>query len=450
MYPYLSQTPENVKEMLDKIGVKSEEDLFDCIPESVRFKGELNLPKHKSELEVRKIMTELADMNCSTNKKVCFLGAGAYDHYIPSVIGAIASRSEFYTSYTPYQPEVSQGTLQMIFEFQTMMSNLVGLPITNASLYDNSNGVVESALMCCNTTRKKQVIVSKALSPSARMVLDTYTHSHNIEVVEIDIKDGATDLDDLKNKLSDDAACVIMQNPNFFGVIEDMKAACDLTHEYKKTYFIADVDTNSLGILQRPGDYGADIVVGEAQAFGIPLSYGGPYLGFISSTDKFMRKLPGRIAGQTVDRNGKRSWVLTLTAREQHIRRDKATSNICSNQGLNVLCATIYMALMGKKGLREVSEQCAKKAHYLQKELCKSGKFKLLYNKPFYKEFVITSDICVDKINEALKANGFMDAFKLSWFYGDEYKNTFMLAVTEKRTKEEMDKLVKVLEGVEC
>lgn len=436
--------------MLDKIGVKSEEDLFDCIPESVRFKGELNLPKHKSELEVRKIMTELADMNCSTNKKVCFLGAGAYDHYIPSVIGAIASRSEFYTSYTPYQPEVSQGTLQMIFEFQTMMSNLVGLPITNASLYDNSNGVVESALMCCNTTRKKQVIVSKALSPSARMVLDTYTHSHNIEVVEVDIKDGATDLDDLKNKLSDDAACVIMQNPNFFGVIEDMKAACDLTHEYKKTYFIADVDTNSLGILQRPGDYGADIVVGEAQAFGIPLSYGGPYLGFISSTDKFMRKLPGRIAGQTVDRNGKRSWVLTLTAREQHIRRDKATSNICSNQGLNVLCATIYMALMGKKGLREVSEQCAKKAHYLQKELCKSGKFKLLYNKPFYKEFVITSDICVDKINEALKANGFMDAFKLSWFYGDEYKNTFMLAVTEKRTKEEMDKLVKVLEGVEC
>ncbi len=436
--------------MLDKIGVKSEEDLFDCIPESVRFKGELNLPKHKSELEVRKIMTELADMNCSTNKKVCFLGAGAYDHYIPSVIGAIASRSEFYTSYTPYQPEVSQGTLQMIFEFQTMMSNLVGLPITNASLYDNSNGVVESALMCCNTTRKKQVIVSKALSPSARMVLDTYTHSHNIEVVEVDIKDGATDLDDLKNKLSDDAACVIMQNPNFFGVIEDMKAACDLTHEYKKTYFIADVDTNSLGILQRPGDYGADIVVGEAQAFGIPLSYGGPYLGFISSTDKFMRKLPGRIAGQTVDRNGKRSWVLTLTAREQHIRRDKATSNICSNQGLNVLCATIYMALMGKKGLREVSEQCAKKAHYLQKELCKSGKFKLLYNKPFYKEFVITSDICVDKINEALRANGFMDAFKLSWFYGDEYKNTFMLAVTEKRTKEEMDKLVKVLEGVEC
>lgn len=450
MYPYLSQTPENIKEMLDKIGVKSEEDLFDCIPESVRFKGELNLPKHKSELEVRKIMTELADMNCSTNKKVCFLGAGAYDHYIPSVIGAIASRSEFYTSYTPYQPEVSQGTLQMIFEFQTMMSNLVGLPITNASLYDNSNGVVESALMCCNTTRKKQVIVSKALSPSARMVLDTYTHSHNIEVVEVDIKDGATDLDDLKNKLSDDAACVIMQNPNFFGVIEDMKTACDLTHEYKKTYFIADVDTNSLGILQRPGDYGADIVVGEAQAFGIPLSYGGPYLGFISSTDKFMRKLPGRIAGQTVDRNGKRSWVLTLTAREQHIRRDKATSNICSNQGLNVLCATIYMALMGKKGLREVSEQCAKKAHYLQKELCKSGKFKLLYNKPFYKEFVITSDICVDKINEALRANGFMDAFKLSWFYGDEYKNTFMLAVTEKRTKEEMDKLVKVLEGVEC
>lgn len=436
--------------MLDKIGVKSEEDLFDCIPESVRFKGELNLPKHKSELEVRKIMGELADMNCSTNKKVCFLGAGAYDHYIPSVIGAIASRSEFYTSYTPYQPEVSQGTLQMIFEFQTMMSNLVGLPITNASLYDNSNGVVESALMCCNTTRKKQVIVSKALSPSARMVLDTYTHSHNIEVVEVEIKDGATDLDDLKNKLTDDAACVIMQNPNFFGVIEDMKTACDLTHELKKTYFIADVDTNSLGILQRPGDYGADIVVGEAQAFGIPLSYGGPYLGFISSTDKFMRKLPGRIAGQTVDKDGKRSWVLTLTAREQHIRRDKATSNICSNQGLNVLCATIYMALMGKKGLREVSEQCAKKAHYLQKELCKSGKFKLLYNKPFYKEFVITSDICVDKINDALKANGFMDAFKLSWFYGDEYKNTFMLAVTEKRTKEEMDKLVEVLEGVEC
>lgn len=450
MYPYLSQTPENIKEMLDKIGVKSEEDLFDCIPESVRFKGELNLPKHKSELEVRKIMNNLADMNCSTDKKVCFLGAGAYDHYIPSVIGAIASRSEFYTSYTPYQPEVSQGTLQMIFEFQTMMSNLVGLPITNASLYDNSNGVVESALMCCNTTRKKQVIVSKALSPSARMVLDTYTHSHNIEVVEVEIKDGATDLDDLKNKLTDDAACVIMQNPNFFGVIEDMKTACDLTHELKKTYFIADVDTNSLGILQRPGDYGADIVVGEAQPFGIPLSYGGPYLGFISSTDKFMRKLPGRIAGQTVDKDGKRSWVLTLTAREQHIRRDKATSNICSNQGLNVLCATIYMALMGKKGLREVSEQCAIKAHYLQKELCKSGKFKLLYNKPFYKEFVITSDICVDKINDALKANGFMDAFKLSWFYGDEYKNTFMLAVTEKRTKEEMDKLVKVLEGVEC
>lgn len=450
MYPYLSQTPENIKEMLDKIGVKSEEDLFDCIPESVRFKGELNLPKAKSEMEVRRIMTKLADMNCSTDKKVCFLGAGSYDHYIPSVIGAIASRSEYYTSYTPYQPEVSQGTLQMIFEFQTMISNLVGLPITNASLYDNSNGVVESALMCCNTTRKKQVIVSKALSPSARRVLDTYTHSHSIEVVEVEIKDGATDLDDLKSKLTDDAACVIMQSPNFFGVIEDMKAACDLTHEFKKTYFIADVDTNSLGILERPGDYGADIVVGEAQPFGIPLSFGGPYLGFISSTDKFMRKLPGRIAGQTVDKNGKRSWVLTLTAREQHIRRDKATSNICSNQGLNVLCATIYMSLMGKKGLREVSEQCAKKAHYLQKEICKSGKYKLLFDKPFYKEFVLTSEVCPDKINEALCKNGFMGVFKLSKFYGDEYKNAIMLAVTEKRTKEEMDKLVEVLEGVEC
>lgn len=449
MYPYLSQTEGDIKAMLEKIGVDNIDELFQCIPQDVRLKRELDLPRAKSELEVRKIMYDLAAINCSSDKKVCFLGAGIYDHYIPSIIPHLASRSEFYTSYTPYQPEVSQGTLQYIFEFQTMISDLTGMDITNASLYDNSNGVVEAALMCVNVSRKKKVIVSKALSPSAREVLKTYTHAHDIEVVEIDCKDGQTDLEELKAAVDDETACVIMANPNFFGVIENMKEAAEITHSSKKAAFIADIDINSLGILAKPGEYGADIVVGEAQAFGIPMSFGGPYLGFISSTEKYMRKLPGRIVGQTVDRNNKRSFVLTLTAREQHIRRDKATSNICSNQGLNVLCATMYMALMGKKGVAEVSRQCALKAHYLKDEIVKNTEFKLLFDKPFYKEFVLTSPVKAEELTEILLRNGIMGGFSIEKYY-KEYENAVMFAVTEKRTKEEMDRLVKVLEGIRC
>ena len=447
MFPYIPHTPEDEKIMMDSIGINSVDELFADIPKDVAFNKDLDLPLAMSELEVTNRLNELANKNCSISDNVCFLGAGAYDHYIPTIIDHIISRSEFYTSYTPYQPEISQGTLQYLFEYQTLMSELTGLPIANASLYDGGTAIAEASLMACSVAKKNKIVVSETVNPQAREILKTYAHIQDIELVEVAMKDGITDMEDLENKMDDEVGAVIIQSPNFFGIVEDIKASADLVHKSKKAAIIASVDPISLGILKRPGDLGIDIVVGEAQALGIPLSFGGPYLGFIATTEKYLRKLPGRIVGETTDLDGKRSFVLTLTAREQHIRREKATSNICSNQGLNTLAATVYMVTLGKEGLREVAMQSTKKAHYALEKLEQSGKYKRVFDKPFFKEFAVSSDIDADKIIKDLKSENIIGGYHLGIDY-PELKNSILYAVTEKRTKDEIDKLSSVLEGM--
>ena len=447
MYPYIPTTREDEQEMLKSIGLNSPEDLFSDIPKDLQLNRELNLPKSKSELEVSSYLTALANKNCSISELTCFLGAGAYDHYIPSIINHIISRSEFYTSYTPYQPEISQGTLQYIFEFQTLICNLTGMDVANASLYDGGTAVAEAALMAAASARKDEIIISKTVRPESIQILKTYAHVQGLKVIEVDMKDGVTDLEELENKVNDNTAAVIVQSPNFFGIIEDLKATGEIAHKAKKASFIASVDPISLAILKKPAELGVDVVVGEAQGMGIPVSFGGPYLGFIAAKADYMRKLPGRIVGQTEDKNGKRSFVLTLTAREQHIRREKATSNICSNQGLNVLAATVYMVTMGKEGLKEVALQSTKKAHYAFEKLTESGKYKPLFNKPFFKEFAITSDIDANKINEELIKEKIVGGYHLGKDY-PQFNNAVLYAVTEKRTKEEIDRLSSVLEGI--
>ncbi|NLM06678.1 MAG: aminomethyl-transferring glycine dehydrogenase subunit GcvPA [Tissierellia bacterium] len=448
MYPYIPITEAEEQEMLKAIGLKSTEELFDYIPEELRLKKDLNLPLAKSEMEVMDYLRKLSCMNTSVNDATCFLGAGAYDHYIPSVVDHLLSRSEFYTSYTPYQPEISQGTLQNIFEFQTLIARLTGMDFANASLYDGGTAVAEAAILSVNTSGKNKILISKSARPDSRKVLETYAHFLKIDVEEVEIKDGLTDLDDLKSKMSDDVAGVILQSPNFFGLIEDVKTATEIAHTGKKTTMVLSTDPFTLGVLKKPSAYDVDVVIGEAQGLGIPLQFGGPYLGIIAAKKSYMRKVPGRLVGETIDRNGKRSFVLTLAAREQHIRRDKATSNICSNQGLNTLAANIYMSLMGKKGMKEVATQAAEKAHYAYDVLTKSGKFKPLFpDKPFFMEFALTSDIAPAKINEALLKEDIIGGYDLGKDY-PEYKNAIMFAVTEKRTKEEIDKLSSVLEGI--
>lgn len=445
MYPYFSLTEKDIKQMLESLGLNSIEELFSDVPEDLKLKRPLNIPNSKSEFEIAKYLTELSKMNASSYDYPTFLGAGAYDHYIPSLIGQMVSRGEFLTSYTPYQPEISQGTLQYIFEFQTMIANLTGMEYANASLYDQGTALAEAAIMTAHHAKKKKVLVSKTIAPWSREVLKTYTHAQHLELEEIEISDGVTCIEDLKNKLTDEVGAVLVQSPNFFGNIEDLTKLSEVVHSKKKCYFVSSVDPSSLATLKKPSDAGVDVVVGEAQTLGIPLSFGGPYLGFMAVNKDFLRKIPGRIVGQTVDKDGKRCWVLTLSAREQHIKRDKATSNICSNQGINTLMATIYMSLLGKEGLKELSKQCIKKAHYAYEKLLSTNKFEKVFNAPFYKEFAIKCKKPICDLNKKLFENGIIGGFDLGKYY-PEFENVMLVAVTEKRTKEEIDKLCKVLE----
>lgn len=445
MYPYISLTDQDVKDMLENLGMSSLEELYSDVPKEFMLKNELNIPKSKSELEVNRYLTELSRKNASSNDYPTFLGAGAYDHYIPAVIPQLANRGEFLTSYTPYQPEISQGNLQYIFEFQTMIANLTGMDYSNASLYDQGTGLAEAALMTVHSAKKKKILVSEAIAPWSREVLKTYLHAQGLEMETIKIENGITSLNDLKSKLTDEIGSILVQSPNFFGNIEDLTKVAEIAHSIKKCYAVASVDPSSLGTLKRPGDCGIDVVVGEAQSLGIPLSYGGPYLGYMAINKEFLRKMPGRIVGQTVDKDGKRCWVLTLSAREQHIKREKATSNICSNQGVNTLMATMYMELLGKSGIREASKQCIKKSHYAFEKLLATGKFEKVFDAPFYKEFAIKCKKPICELNKALFENGIIGGFDLGKYY-PEYENVMLIAVTEKRTKEEIDKLCKVLE----
>lgn len=447
MQSYLPHTKEDIESMLTTIGVDRLEDLFIDIPESIRLDKRLDLNGPMSELEVSKTIKELAGRNLGVEDLVCFLGAGAYDHYIPSIIHHLTSRSEFYTAYTPYQPEISQGTLQVIFEYQSMICELTGMDVSNASLYDGATATAEGAFMACASTRRHKIAVSKTVNPNVRKVLKTYLAYKEIDLIEIEETNGVTDVEDLRNKMNKEVAGVIIQSPNFFGIIEDVSEVEVITHDVKGLLMM-NVDPIALAILKSPGECGADIVIGEGQSLGNPLNYGGPYLGFIACTNKLMRKLPGRIVGQTEDIEGKRGFVLTLQAREQHIRREKATSNITSNQALNALIAAIYLTTLGKEGLKEVANLCLQKAHYAAKRIEALEGYKLQFDQPFFKEFVVTSEEEISKTNDALLQVGILGGYELGKDY-EELKQSMLLCVTEKRTKEQIDQLANVLEGDE-
>ncbi len=444
MHKYMPNTKADVEQMLDSIGVSSIEELFSDIPNNLKLDRKLELAEGLSEIELEKYMKTLSCKNQSLDDLTCFMGAGVYDHYIPSIVKHILMRSEFYTAYTPYQPEISQGTLQAIFEYQTMICNLTGMDFTNASMYDGATACVEGAIMACDNTRRKSVLVSKTVNPEVRKVLNSYMRFRDIQVTEIDMVDGVTNTDDLKTLMTKDTAAVIIQSPNFFGIVEDFTEVEKIAHG-NKSLLISYVDPISLGILKSPGEVGADIAVGEGQALGIEMNYGGPHLGFLAVNSKLVRKLPGRIVGQSEDVDGNRAFVLTLQAREQHIRRFKATSNICSNQSLNALAAAIYLTTLGKQGIKEVAEQSARKAHYAFEQITKNGKYKPLFNKPFFKEFAVSSEVSVDEVNKKLLKNKILGGYDLSKDYS-EFKNSMLLCVTEKRTKQEIDKLAQVME----
>lgn len=447
MFPYIPNSQKDEQKMLARIGIETVEELFRDIPNNVKLNRRLNLDAPMSELEVSRLMSGLAKQNKSTDDLVCFMGAGAYDHYIPSVIDHLTSRQEFYTSYTPYQPEISQGTLRAIFEYQTMISNLTGLEIANASLYDVQTATVEAALMAISSVKKADtIVISKGVHPESRAVLKTYFKYRDLHVVEVDLHDGHTCPDDLASKLGATVGGVIIQSPNFLGVIEDAKAL-EVVTRTTKAKFIMSVDPIGLGTLKKPSEIGADIAIGEGQSLGNYLNFGGPYLGFISAKEELARKMPGRICGQSVDSEGKRAFVLTLQAREQHIRRYKATSNICSNQGLVAVRATMYLSTMGKKGLKEVANQCLSKSHYAYEQLLATGKVKAAFTEPFFKEFVITFDQSVSEVNAKLLEKGILGGYDLSKEY-PELGNAMLVAVTEKRTRAEIDAFVQALEVI--
>lgn len=445
MHRFIPSTEEDRKAMLESIGASDIEALFVDIPKEVRLGRELALDAAKSELEVSSLMKKTLGKNRSTDELTCFLGAGAYDHYVPTVVNHLSSRQEFATAYTPYQPEISQGTLQVIFEFQTLIAELTGMEVANASMYDGPTACAEAAIMAVAAGKKrKKIVVSETVHPEIITILKSYLRHREVELVIAPMKEGETDYDQLESLVDDTTAGVIVQNPNFFGVIENGAKSVSIAHG-KKALAINYVDPLALSILEAPGKQGFDIVVGEGQGLGNDLHFGGPYLGFFASKEKLVRKMPGRICGESVDSRGQRAFVLTLQAREQHIRRYKANSNICSNQGLIALRSTIYMALMGKEGMKEVAKQCLAKSHYAAKALTASGKYKLAFDKPFFKEFALVGDKPTKSVNEKLLEEGILGGYDLSDY---DLKNGSLLCVTEKRTKEEIDQLKSVLEVI--
>ncbi|WP_288318216.1 aminomethyl-transferring glycine dehydrogenase subunit GcvPA [Xylanibacter caecicola] len=435
-YKYFPHTPSDLQAMFDKIGVKSLEELYAEVPDSIRFKGDYELPEAMSEIEVRRMFSALGSRN---KQLTCFAGAGVYDHYTPAVVNEIVRRSEFLTSYTPYQAEISQGTLHYIFEYQSMMTELTGMDISNASLYDGSTATAEAILMAVAAAKKcKTVLVSSTVDPKILDVVRTYAHFQDIEIKMIDAVDGATDKADLERKIAEGGvAGVLVQQPNYYGVVEDYEGYADITHA-NKALLIMNSIVADLAVLKTPGEWGADIAVGDGQSLGIPMAFGGPYVGYMCCREKLIRKMPGRIVGMTCDNRGQRAFVLTLQAREQHIRRQKATSNICSNESLMALFVTVYMSLMGKQGLREAAELSYAGAHYMYDKIIGTGKFAPAYNRPFFNEFCVKYNGGADALQERLINEGFFGGIKVA-------DNTIMFAVTEKRTKEEIDRLVSLI-----
>ena len=436
MFKYFPHTEADLKAMFEKVGISDLDGLYAELPEEVRFRGDYQLPSEMSEVEVRQLFEQLASQN---QPLTCFAGAGVYDHYTPSIIPNLLQRSEFLTSYTPYQAEISQGTLHYIFEYQSMMTLLTGMDISNASMYDGTTATAEAAMMAVAAGKKQnRVLISETVDPKTVEVVKTYAHFQGIDIEMIAQKDGITDRDDMQQKLAQGGvAGVIVQLPNYFGIVEDYDGFADDIHAAKGLFIVNGIAAD-LAVLKTPGELGADIAVGDGQSLGIPMQFGGPYVGYMCCTKKLIRKMPGRIVGKTVDNRGQRAFVLTLQAREQHIRRQKATSNICSNQSLMALWVTVYCSLMGREGLKEAAELSYAGAHYLCDKLVATGHFQLVYNQPFFNEFVVRYDGDVDALQRCFVQNGIFGGIKLA-------DDQIMFAVTEKRTKEEIDRLIALI-----
>src|SRR5262245_17287072 len=445
---YIPNSAEERDTMLREMGRKSIADLFHGIPGQLKLKRPLNLPAALSETDTLNYFRGLAERNTTRHtgeRMTSFLGAGAYDHFIPTIIDTLISRSEFYTSYTPYQPEISQGTLQAIFEFQTMICELTGLDVSNASLYDGSTATAEAVLMANRVTGRSKVALAGNLHPEYRQVVDTYIRNAGIDEITLpfDEKTGALESGAL-NSLNSDVAAVIIQSPNFFGGVEDLQEIGAAARRAGALLAVVVAEGLSLGLLQAPGHAGADIVCGEAQSFGIPLSFGGSYCGFFATTEKLMQQIPGRVAGQTRDAEGRSGYTLTLATREQHIRREKATSNICTNQGLYALMATIYLSTLGRAGVREVAEHNAQKAHYAAKQIKAIDGYGIRFASPFFNEFVVSCPRPAEQILKRLEQKNIVGGLALSRFF-PELKNEILMCVTETATKAEIDSLVEAL-----
>lgn len=434
-FKFFPQTKEEIEQMLKQAGMNSLDDLYADVPEQIRFRGEYDLPEPMSETEIRSLFDKLGEKN---RRLTVFAGAGCYDHYTPAVVPNIISRSEFLTSYTPYQAEISQGTLHYIFEYQSMMAELTGMDVSNASMYDGSTATAEAAIMALASTKKTDtVLVSASVDPKVLNVVKTYAHFHGFNVELIAENDGATDKEQMDARLEKGSvAGVIVQQPNYHGIVEDFSGFADSCHAHKSLFIVNSVAAD-LALLKTPGEWGADVAVGDGQSLGIPMAFGGPSVGYMCCTEKLMRKMPGRIVGKTVDNRGQRVFVLTLQAREQHIRRQKATSNICSNESLMALFVTIYMSVMGKEGVKEAAQMSYDGAHYLHDALIATGLFSDKYERPFFNEFCVKYNGDVDRLQQRFIENGILGGVKVD-------ADTLMFAVTEKRTKEEIDKLVNI------
>ena len=440
---YLPMTNEDRKAMLEAIGVRSVEELFEVVPEAVRF-PELRLPSGMSELEASRLLAELAAENDNVTSHACFLGAGAYHHFIPAVVDTVLRRGEFLTAYTPYQAEVSQGTLTAIYEFQSLIALLADMDVVNASMYDGASALAEATLMAARITKRDKVVLSAAIHPEYRQVVRTYVQALDmpVELAAYDPATGLTDPDSAR-QLVEGAACLAVAYPNFFGGIEDLGELAQVAHD-AGALFITVINPVALGLLKPPGAYGADIVVGEGQPLGVPLAFGGPYLGLFATRKEHLRQMPGRLIGQTTDLEGRRGFVMTLQAREQHIRREKATSNICTNEALVALAATVYLAAMGSTGLRRVAELCYHKAHYAADQIAALDGYERVFSGPFFHEFAIRTPIPPAEVNRRLRERGIIGGYELGRSY-PELADAMLFCVTEMNTRAQIDELVSVL-----
>ena len=438
---YIPHTQEDIRKMLDAIGVRNLEDLFDAVPKEYRVSSSLNLPEPLSEPDLVRHFQELESPMMSS-----FLGAGAYHHFVPAVVSNLVSRSEFYTAYTPYQPEISQGTLQAIFEYQTLMCQLTGMDVSNASMYDGASSLAEAVFMANRITRRKKVLLSQTIHPEYRRVIQTYMAPDQQEIVLIPYqKDkGRTDEKILSDLLKEDVSAVVLQSPNFFGVIEDLQSIAERIHDLGGLMIASFSEAVAYGILRPPGSMGADIVAGEGQSLGIPMSYGGPYLGVFTTRERFIRNMPGRLVGETIDLEGKRGFVLTLATREQHIRRERATSNICTNEGLCALMATVFLSCLGKEGLKELALMNLSKADYAKKAVSRIRGCKLIFTAPTFNEFVIEIEGEPEKVLLKLREEEILGGVPLKRFY-PELDHHLLVAVTEMNRKEEIDRWAEAL-----